>query len=227
MSHSPYKKITVLLLLFLSVAINSQAQADDLPLIISKKDSSPFMVFHICGDGGWKRFDVKLASEFNTWHMSYVCLNSIKYFWSAKTPDQLAKDMIPVIYEYMKKWDKTEIILTGFSFGAEILPFLYTRLPADLKQKVKLVVLITPSSTSDFTIHVSDMLGVDRKYPYDVVKEVEKIKTTKVLAVFGDKENSTFPANHKQENCTIEFVKGSHHFTDGKAVMNLLEKELK
>jgi type IV secretory pathway VirJ component len=222
----PFSKKIIVSLLF-PFALSSKAQDRDMPLVVGQKDTSRFLVFHICGDGGWKRFDVKLGDEFSAQHMPYVCLNSIKYFWSAKTPDQLAKDMIPVIHEYLKKWNKTEIILTGFSFGAEVLPFLYTRLPADLKQKVKLVMLITPAGTSDFAVHVSDMLGFDRKYPYDVAKEVEKIKNVKVLGVFGDKENSTFPMGHKQENCKITFVKGSHHFTDAKAVMDLLVKELK
>jgi type IV secretory pathway VirJ component len=200
-------------------------QDKKLPLIVSKSDSTQYLVFHITGDGGWRGFDIKLADAFKSHQMSYVYLNALKYFWKAKTPDQIAIDIIPAINYYLNKWDKKELILVGFSFGAEIIPFVYNRLPDDIKQKVKLVVSITPASTSDFTIHVSDMMGVDRHYKYDVVKEVEKIKTTKVLVMFGEKEDSTFPKNMKQENLKITFTKGGHHFTDAKAVMNIILSE--
>jgi type IV secretory pathway VirJ component len=220
------KQLILLLTLLLSANV-SFGQGKVLPLIVEKFDTTRYLVFHITGDGGWRGFDIKLANEFKAHQMSYVFLNSLKYFWSRKTPDQLAKDITPVIKDYLRKWDKKELILAGFSFGAEILPFLYTRLPLDLKQKVKQIVLITPASTSDFVVHVTDMMGIDHNYGYDVVKEVEKIKTTKVLAIFGEKEESTFPASHKQENFQITFIKGSHHFTDAKSVMEKVLNELK
>lgn len=89
------------------------------------------------------------------------------------------------------------------------------------------MVMITPAKTSDFTIHITDMMGVDHDYAYDVEKEVEKIKTTRVLAIFGDREESSFPVSHKQENFKISFIKSSHHFTDAKAVMEKILQELK
>jgi type IV secretory pathway VirJ component len=216
--------LTFFLLLF---TYNISGQGNGPPLITNKSDSSETLVFHITGDGGWRGFDIKLADEFKSHHLSYVYLNALKYFWKSKTPDQLKEDMIPVLREYLKKWNKKELILTGFSFGAEIIPFLYTRLPEDLKQKVKLVVAVTPAASSDFTIHVTDMIGVDHKYAYNVSNEVEKIKKTKVLIVFGEKETSTFPMSMKQENIKIMFTKGGHHFTDAGTVMEYILTELK
>jgi type IV secretory pathway VirJ component len=221
------KSLALILSVFLFSFNPAIGQEKGEPLIVNKSDSSNYLVFHITGDGGWHSFDIKMANEFKSHHLSYVYLNSLKYFWKTKTPDELAIDIIPVLREYLEKWNKKELILSGFSFGAEIIPFLYTRLPEDLKQKVKMVIAITPASTSDFTIHVSDMMGVDHKYIYDVPKEVEKIKTTKVVVIFGEKEKSTFPESMKQENLKIEFIKGGHHFTDAKSVMEEYIAELK
>jgi type IV secretory pathway VirJ component len=228
MFQLPTKKILLLILISIPFFLNPLFSQDkELPLIVNKSDSTDYLVFHITGDGGWRGFDIKLADEFKAHQMSYVYLNALKYFWKTKSPDQLAIDAIPALNDYMKKWDKKELILVGFSFGAEIIPFLYTRLPEDMKQRVKLVVMITPASTSDFTIHLTDMMGVDHKYPYDVVKEVEKTKTSKVLVIFGEKEDSTFPENMKLANLKISFTKGGHHFSDANAVMNKILSELK
>ena len=214
------------LIFFLGNGNPVTGQSVDLPLKLGANDTSKYMVFHITGDGGWMGFDIKLAKEFRAYHMPYVILNSRKYFWSGKTPDRLTKDMVPVMYEYLKKWNKKEILLTGFSFGAEIIPFLYNQLPDDLRQKVKMIYMITPEGTSDFKIHLTDMMGIDHHYNYDVVKEVEKIKTIKVMAIFGKKEHSTFPSNYKQNNFRIAFIKGTHHFTDDKTVMSIFMNEL-
>jgi type IV secretory pathway VirJ component len=197
-----------------------------LPVIIGNCDSSRYLVFHITGDGGWRGFDIKLANEFKVHEMSYRTLNAFRYFWSAKSPDQLAKDMTPLLRDYLIKLHRTELVLVGFSFGAEIMPFLFNRLPEDIQVKVKQIVLITPAGTSDFAIHLTDMIGAEHTYEYNVVSEVEKIKMTRVLTIFGSKERSTFPENHKQDNVKILFVKGSHHFTDARAVMDIILQEL-
>jgi type IV secretory pathway VirJ component len=217
--------IFISLLLISSLLLSGQDQS--LPLVLEKSDSTNYLVFHVTGDGGMRGFDIKLSDEFRDHRFSYIILNAYKYFWSPKTPDQLASDIIPVIKDYLAKWDKNEIVLSGFSFGAEVIPFLFTRLPEDLKQKVKLVVLLTPASTSDFTIHLTDMIGADGKYANDVVKEVEKITTAPVLTIFGEKEDSSFPQNLKKDNYQTLFIKGSHHFTDADVVMESVLYQLK
>jgi type IV secretory pathway VirJ component len=217
--------IFISLLLISSLLLFGQAQS--LPLVLEKSDSSNYLVFHVTGDGGMRGFDVKLTDEFKNHRFSYIILNAYKYFWSPKSPDQLASDIVPIIKDYLAKWSKTAIVLSGYSFGAEVIPFLFNRLPEELKEKVKLVVLLSPASTSDFTIHLADMIGADNTYANDVVKEVEKIKKPPVLTIFGEKEDSSFPSNHQQDNYQTLFIKGNHHFTDADGVMESVLDELK
>ena len=202
-------------------------QGENLPLLTERSDSTNYLFFHVTGDGGMRGFDIKLSEQYKGHGYSYIFLNAYKYFFAPKTPDQFATDIVPVIKAYLEKWGKNSIVLSGFSFGAEVIPFLYNRLPDELKQKVRLVVLLTPASTSDFTIHFADMIGANNVYDNDVVKEVEKITTAQVLAIFGEKEESSFPPNHKQDNYQAIFILGSHHFTDADEVMEEVLNELK
>ncbi len=181
---------------------------------------------YVSGDGGRGFFDANLSRELRSNHISVIYLNSFKYFRPKKTPDRFAGDIIPVLKDYDQKWANKEIILIGYSFGGDVVPFLYTRLPEDLKQKVRLVVLLTPASTSDFKIHLSDMMGADNDYDYDVVKEAEKIVKSRVLVIFGEKEHHSFPSDYQQENFHIIFKKGHHRFTDEDFVMENILKEL-
>lgn len=212
-------KQLILLLAFVLYSHHAFCQGEKLPLILERFDSTNDLVLLVTGDGGWKNYSVKLADELKVRHTSYMVLNSLKYFWERKTPDEFANELTPVIKAYLEKWNKKELVLMGLSFGADVTPFLYNRMPAELKLRIKQIVLISPASTSDFTIHLSDMMGEAHTYKYDVVKEVEKIKTTKIITFYGDNEKPTFPINHHQDNLQVNFLKGGHHFTDAATVI--------
>lgn len=199
-----------------------------IPIIIHYNgDNSTPMIFHITGDGGWLRFDAKMGNLYDADGYSFIALNSLKYFFEAKSPEKLAADVVPLIKSFSEDWDKKSLVLVGFSFGAEIVPFLYEKLPPELQYKVKLVVLLTPAKTSAFHIHFRDMVGLDRKKePYNVALETAKIKTTKILAVYGDKEKNISLLGNNQPNLKILYIKGEHGFKDSNTVFDLITKEL-
>jgi type IV secretory pathway VirJ component len=47
---------------------------------------------------------------------------------------------------------KEKLILIGYSFGAEVLPFVVNRLPEELRAKVQLLVFLGPSATAQFEL---------------------------------------------------------------------------
>ena len=190
------------------------------------KNNTP-LIFHMTGDGGAVRFDLKMFKEYHDNGFSFLGLNSLKYFSDKKTPDRVANEMIPVIKRYSQLWSKETLMLVGFSFGAEIIPFLYDRLPDDMKKELKLVVLLTPSKRSDFHIRMRDMIGIDKKNErYDVVNETAKIKFTKVLAIYGKEEKPSLKTSPDQPKLKILTIKGGHGFKDSREVFRLIANEL-
>jgi type IV secretory pathway VirJ component len=219
--------LILFLLLFQSV-IPGYSLNKKIPVVIKNNgENSTPMIFHITGDGGMVRFDTKMSKEYKANGYSFIALSSIKYFLTAKSPSKVARDAVPVIQRYFKEWNKDELILVGFSFGAEITPFLYQRLPPELKDKVKMVVLLTPAKTSDFHIHIRDMIGLDKKHEvYDVAEETAKITSPKILAIYGKKEKNNFLKNSDQPNLKVLYIRGGHDFKDSKTVFNLIMKEM-
>ena len=84
-----------------------------------------------------------------------IVLNSLKYFWSKKSPEEATNAAIALLEEYTAIWKKKNILLCGYSFGADVMPFIYNRLPGVLKEKVTRIQLLSPSAYTDFEIHVS------------------------------------------------------------------------
>lgn len=208
--------------------VASFGENNELPLKIkfNGENNTP-LIFHITGDGGMVRFDLKMLREYQNAGFSCIGLSSLKYFITGKTPEKIAQDVIPVIERYSKEWNKETILLVGFSFGAEIIPFLYNRLPSNMQEKVKLVVLLTPAKTSQFRIRLRDMIGMDKKKePYNVVDETAKINTARVLAIYGTKEKPSLEESDKQPNLKIKFIKGGHGFHDSREVFRLINNEL-
>ncbi len=178
------------------------------------RDSSMPMVLFISGDGGWTGFDQQICNQLAARHIPTVGLNSQAYFWKRKTPEQATAELEPVIRQYLQAWDKSKFILVGYSFGANVAPFIHNRLPAGLQEKEQAMVLLSPDTKGDFEIHVAGMLGRGGG-PYDVVAEVRSVRNTKVLCVRGEQEEGEMETALK--NCAqVRFAKipGSHHYNN-------------
>jgi type IV secretory pathway VirJ component len=104
--------------------------------------------------------------------------------------------------------------LTGFSFGADVVPFLYNRLPADLKNKVSTLQLLSPFLSTDFKIDIADLIvpGDDNK-TFKVKDEVEKV-TIPIYCFYGEDEDPKSLADLDKKNFFIKLLPGDHHYLD-------------
>jgi type IV secretory pathway VirJ component len=150
------------------------------------------IVIEVTGDGGWSVTDKGLANTLSAEGFPVVGLNSLHYFWHEKTPDEASKDLSRLIDHYLPLWKKEKVILIGYSFGAEVVPFMYNRLPAAQKAKVSLMALLAPSPHADFRFHVVDWIGGNGSGDrYPVVPEIAKIAGPKILCFYGSGEGES------------------------------------
>ena len=61
--------------------------------------------------------------------VSVIGIDALRYFWSEKTPQQIAHDLGRVMQTYGARWHTSHVALIGYSFGADVMPFAYNRLP--------------------------------------------------------------------------------------------------
>jgi type IV secretory pathway VirJ component len=179
----------------------------------AKKNDALPLVFFISGDGGWTGFDEGVAENLTEKGVPVIGLDAQKYFWQPRTPDQTAFEITKALRHYLLAFNKKTFVLCGYSFGADIIPFLTTRLPADLKPFLKSVVMMSPDPEADFEIHVADMLslgsGSDK---YKVLIELKKVAKSKVVCIFGAEEDSGDPALFKSAGSEVVLLPGAHHY---------------
>ncbi|HEY4787766.1 MAG TPA: AcvB/VirJ family lysyl-phosphatidylglycerol hydrolase [Bacteroidales bacterium] len=200
---------------------------DELPLkvIPAKNPGTTSLIFMISGDGGWTGFDQELARHLSEQSYSVVGLDALQYFWAEKTPEEVAKDVVPVINYYLSEWECKELILAGYSFGADIMPFLANRLSPDLKNKIKLVAMLSPDEWADFEIHISDMLSLSSSEDdHNVLLELKKWKG-KTLVVFGTEETpNKFESLPKSQFKQLVIPGGHHYGNNFDALVNGITK---
>lgn len=191
-------------------------QLKNIPIVITKaktQNSDSPIALLISGDGGWYAFEQLIADHLAKLGIPTMGLDSKKYFWNRKTPDETAADIAKALNFYSKEWGKDHFLLIGYSLGAEIVPFIVTRLPEEMKAKIVSAVLLSPETTTDFEIHISNMLGMgNRQNIYNVIDEILKMQSVPTLIIFGDGEKSKIPGLLTGTPSKISIIPGDHHY---------------
>ena len=185
----------------------------DLPVVeVGRgKDMGDTLVVMVSGDGGWAGIDRELGAHLRDAGLAVVGLNSLQYFWQARDPDQAGHALEHLLRYYLHTWRKQHVVLIGYSLGADVLPFMATRLPADLRARVALVALLAPGRTASFEFHVSDWVGGRDKNALSTQPEVERLHLP-VLCLYGEEEADSLCPTLGAGTAQRVKLKGGHHF---------------
>ena len=173
-----------------------------------------FAIFY-SGDGGWRDLDRSLSTILAAKGMSVVGVDVLRYYWTQKKPAQAAADLARIARYYQQRWHRQKLVLIGFSFGADVLPFLVSRLPADLRSDISLVTLLSPERNTAFEVETSGWLGVHNSAGMPIAPELKKLAGLAVLCIYGrdEADNSLCTTDAAPAVSAAVLVKdGGHHF---------------
>lgn len=186
----------------------------DLPVTeVRAAGSSAELALLLTGDGGWAGLDQELAARLAASGVPTVGLNSLKYFWTQRTPDETARDVARLMRHYLAAWNKERVILVGYSFGADVLPFVVNRLPPDLRARVASVSLLGIDSSASFEVSVAGWVGGGDGGP-PTRPEVAALGEVPVLCIYGEGESDSIcPGLASGARLAREQVGKGHHFS--------------
>jgi type IV secretory pathway VirJ component len=207
------------LLLFLAATATPKLPLVEVP---ATRGTSDTLVVFVSGDGGWAAIDREISKVLADDGMPVVGLNALQYFWTRRTPEIASRDLESIIRRYLGEWHKSRVVLAGYSRGADVLPAIISRLPAEMRVKIRSVVLLGPSPKVEFEFHVSDWLR-DRNAGMPVKPEVEKLAPSPILCIYGESDHDSLcPALKTQPGVNVVVLKGAHHFDGGYADLGRL-----
>ncbi|WP_296600350.1 AcvB/VirJ family lysyl-phosphatidylglycerol hydrolase [Phenylobacterium sp.] len=168
------------------------------------------------GDGGWAALDKGLADDLAQGGMPVIGYNSLRYFATARTPDGAAADLAAALRRQMAAWGKRRIVLVGFSFGADALPAIVPRLPADLRQRIRLVALVGLGPTGDLRFTPHSWLSQPTADAFPTAPAVAALRASLgsggLVCIYGDREPHPACPVLPVGLARIVALPGGHHF---------------
>ncbi len=186
-----------------------------LPLIELPAQGTPrhALAIIISGDGGWADLDKKIGEVLSTQGVNVVGVNARSYFSKARTPENVAADMVLVAHSYMHRWKVNQLLLIGYSRGADAMPFIASRLPSDLRERTNIVAMLGLATKASFKFYLEDLIrNVSRPTDIPIAPELAKLKGMRLLCVYGTKEKDSGCRDADSSYVTIVAKSGGHHF---------------
>jgi type IV secretory pathway VirJ component len=176
-------------------------------------DTAPTDVFAILmsGDGGWAGIDQAVAAALSARGIPVVGLDSLRYYWTARTPSGVASDTDRMIRYYLAHFGKQRVLLIGYSQGADVLPFAVNRLPAATRAHVALTAVMGMSEHALFEFHLSSWVSDSNSGPA-TLPEINRITGMPVLCIYGADENDSLCPKLDPSKYILVKLKGGHHF---------------
>src|SRR5262249_17511241 len=141
-------------------AQDTSESVTDLPLItVPAKGRSDRLAVFYSGDGGWASLDKAVSAQLAAAGVTVVGVNPRADLWGKRSPDEAAADLRRILEFYLHDQPMQEqVLLIGYSTGAEVLPFMANRLSDALRARIALIALIAPGRNTTFEIHLTDWL---------------------------------------------------------------------
>lgn len=183
------------------------ASIADLPLVAGPAaDPNGPLAIILSGNGGWWAVGDGIAEGLRADGISTYGWNSLAYFVHRRSPQEVAADIGRIAALSPPGRD---ILLVGYSFGADVLATTYERLDPALKPRIRVVALIGLSRIADYAI------GVMKPFAPHLatVKAIGRIDGPRIVCVMGSEEGDK-TACPLLDRRHVEIVErpGGHHF---------------
>ncbi|MFO6123314.1 virulence factor family protein, partial [Pseudomonas aeruginosa] len=191
-----------------------QGNAEALPVLeVPAAQPSDIVTLFYSGDGGWRDLDKDSAEHMASMGYPVVGIDTLRYYWQHKSPEQSAADLSKLMQHYREKWGAKRFVLAGYSFGADILPAIYNRLPGKDQQQVKAMLLLALARTGSFEIEVEGWLGKAGEEAA-TGPEMARLPAAKVFCIYGAEEKDESGCTQSQAVGEKLELPGGHHFDE-------------
>lgn len=170
------------------------------------------MAVILSGDGGWRDIDSSIGTALQADGVPVLGVDSLRYFWRTRTPEGTAQDLAALITRYRAAWGVKNVMLVGYSFGADVLPATYLALPGPVRRSILTVGLLGFSPQADWQITVAGWLGSHGGDATPTLPAAGALPLWKVLCVHGKDEDDSACPQLGVDGAELLQTKGGHHF---------------
>jgi type IV secretory pathway VirJ component len=140
-----------------------------------------------------------------------VGLDSLRYYWTPRTPAGVAADVDRLLRYYLAHWNKQRALLVGYSQGADVMPFILNRLPEATRSKIALGAALGLGTHAAFEFHMTNWVQDDNSGT-PILPEATKLGSPTFLCIYGADEKDSLCPQLDAHKVKVVGTKGGHHF---------------
>jgi type IV secretory pathway VirJ component len=185
----------------------------DLPLVevpATGTGNDDVFALLLSGDGGWAGIDKEVARSLAERGIPVVGWDTLRYFWTARTPAGLARDLDRALAYYAGSWNRPHALVIGYSQGADVLPFAVNRLPKATRSMILTTSLLGLGRKAAFEFHLANWVGPANGLP--ILPEYQQLSREHTLCVFGAGDKDSLCTDLPAGTAGITELPGGHHF---------------
>jgi len=172
-------------------------------------------VIFFSGDGGWADIDKTITGELTKGGLPVVGVDTMRWFLMGRSAGRSSRDLHRILMVYHELLPQARFVLGGYSRGAETLPFMVRRLPAQERARIRLLALLAPSRVTDFQMLPIHALrgGTPGWALRPVTPEVRAIAGMRMIGFYGtDEAGDSVFTEDPGDFRTVYALPGGHHF---------------
>ena len=208
MKFTPYAAAGLFLLL------NVACSQNQLPLVTlpTETKGNTYAAIIISGDGGWAQIDKALAQYLGQEGIPTLGLNSLRYFWVARSREEVGAALITMLKRADQMWPNRKYILIGFSRGANVLPFMVEGLEDPWRKRIVRIALISPAAATGFEFRLRDWwTNRPPQEALPLLPALERLKGIDLLCLYGKEDEETICPELAGGLAKTGVFPGGHH----------------
>ncbi len=187
---------------------------NNLPLIKQPAETAAdrYVAILISGDGGWAGIDQALAHQLGQQGIPTLGLNSLRYFWFARTQSEVGLALKTMLEQSEQTWPQRQFILIGFSRGANVLPFMVETLPEDWRARIVRIALLSPAKATDLEFRLRDW-WTNRPPPdaLPLLPVIQRLQGVDLLCLYGQEDEEALCPELEEGLAKVIAFPGGHH----------------
>lgn len=190
----------------------------DLPILELKAPhvASPTLAIILSGDGGWADIDQKVGQRLQARGVDVIGVDMRDYLREGhRNPQTIGHDVSRIARRYLGLWQRSTVVLVGYSRGADLAPFAATHLAPDIRPRLTLIAMLTLLERASFVYHFSDLWRTTSgRGDTPILPLVEELHAagTPMLCIYGKGEPESLCRTAPAGLMTVVERPGKHHF---------------
>jgi type IV secretory pathway VirJ component len=118
-----------------------------------------------------------------------------------------------VIEHYTDRWHKARVLLIGYSFGADVMPSVFNRLPVESRARIASINLLGLGPGATYEISAGEWLPFGKGKGTPVLPEIARFGSTPALCIDGANEKHSMCPELVELGIEVRQIGEGHHFS--------------